>query len=356
MEIALYHSTLPQSGRKPGGVQVFVDRLGEALARRGHQVTAFTYAPPSGSRSYAIHQLRPRRTADSRVLREYVSPWLFNARPFGDRFDVAHLHGDDWFFLRRRLPTVRTFHGSALMESLTATSRARRIDQAIVFGLERVAARRADAVYGVGPESRVLHGADGLLPCGIDLPANDDGTRAPADQPTILFVGTWSGRKRGALLHRAFAEHVRPAFPDARLVMVSDRSDGGPGVLHLACPTDAELAVLYRQAWLFCLPSSYEGLGIPYLEAMAAGAPVLATPNPGADHVLGGGRFGAIREPDELGPALVALLGDPSRRDALAAAGRERAEDFAWERVIDAHERAYALAIERWQARRGRPR
>ena len=104
MNIALYHNRLPRAGLKPGGVQVFVDRLAIALADRGHTVTVFTLAPPTEPRPYRVVVLRPAFAAGSKVLRQYITPWLFNFRPFDSRFDVVHLHGDDWFYLRRRCP------------------------------------------------------------------------------------------------------------------------------------------------------------------------------------------------------------------------------------------------------------
>ena len=347
MNIALYHHRLPQQGVKPGGVAVFVDRLATALADRGHAVTAFTFAPPTGARPYAVEVLRPHRAADNRLLRQYVIPWMFNVRPFGSRFDVAHLHGDDWFYFRRRLPTVRTFHGSALMESLSATSLRRRVDQSIVFALEQLARRQADAVYGVGPDSRMLYRADGILGCGIDPPGAPP---HPDAEPTILFVGTWEGRKRGSLLHRVFHDQVRPAVPGARLWMVSDRAQEGDGVTWFPHPTDEELADLYRRAWVFCLPSSYEGFGMPYVEAMANGLTVVATPNSGAEYALAAGKFGLIAEPDTLGQTLVSALSDGGLRARLAAAAAERVADFSWERLIVQYELAYELAISRFRA------
>ena len=58
-------------------------------------------------------------------------------------------------------------------------------------------------------------------------------------------------------------------------------ADPGAGITVLGRLDDEELAREYRAAWVFCLPSSYEGFGIPYAEAMASGTPVVATPNPG---------------------------------------------------------------------------
>jgi len=132
--------------------------------------------------------------------------------------------------------------------------------------------------------------------------------------------------------------------------MVSDRCEPSPSVRWLGFPSDEELAGLYRRAWVFCLPSTYEGFGIPYIEAMANGTPVVATPNPGSRMVLAEGRHGLVVGEDELASTLVRLLTDEEERDRWAAAGRRRAWDFSWPRVVDAHESAYRHALD--QSRR----
>ena len=347
LRIGMYHCRLPEPGRKPGGVEVFVDRLAAALTRRGHDVTMHTFSTQAGDRDYQIRTMRPRRAGGDPIVRQYLAPWLLNVRPAMD-FDVFHFHGDDWFCWRRPIPTVRTFYGSALLESLSATSLKRRVDQAVVFMLEQISARRADARYGIGWDSRLLYQGDGVLQLGIDAP---DGERRPSAAPSILFIGTWEGRKRGRLLHEAFRKRVRPRFDDAELWMVSDHCEPGDGVTWVREPSDAEIAGLLSRAWAFALPSSYEGLGIPYLEAMSWGVPVLATPNPGAEDLLRGGEAGLLVEPGEIGEALVQLLEQAPLRERLAEAGRRRAEDFRWERICEHYEDAYALARERHGSR-----
>jgi phosphatidyl-myo-inositol alpha-mannosyltransferase len=341
----MYHCRLPEPGRKPGGVEVFVDRLARALADRGHDVTMHTFSTDAAPAPYAVRRMRPRGAGGNPILRQYLAPWLLNLRPRMD-FDVFHFHGDDWFCLRRPLPTVRTFYGSALLESLSATSFKRRADQALVFMLEQLSARLADARYGIGPDSRLLYRADGVLQLGVDPPAGD---RTPSAVPSVLFVGTWEGRKRGRLLHEAFQQSVRPRFPEAELWMVSDHCEPAPGVSWHREPSDADIQRLLQRAWAFCLPSSYEGFGIPYLEAMAWGVPVVATPNPGAEDLLERGSAGLIVEPEELGSTLASVLDDPDRLSALSAAGRARAAEFAWDAVCERYERAYALARARWK-------
>lgn len=342
----MYHFSLPQPGRKPGGVEVFVDRLAEAMVGRGHEVEVLTYSPAPAGASYRTRRLRPHATMERRLLRQYGSPWLLNFQSFKG-FDVAHFHGDDWFFLRRRLPVVRTFHGSALLEATSATSLKRRLDKGLVFPLELLSAHLATASYGVGVDSEVIYQTAGLLNLGIDPPA---APAAPSPHPSILFIGTWEGRKRGAFLHEAFQRQVRPAFPEAELWMVSDRCEPGDGVRWIEAPSDAELSALMSRAWTFCLPSSYEGFGIPYLEAMAHGVPVVATPNPGSRMLLGDG-CGILAEDDQLGQRLVEVLGSAELRGKLIAAGAERVREYSWERMAERHERAYAEAIERWAGR-----
>ena len=134
---------------------------------------------------------------------------------------------------------------------------------------------------------------------------------------------------------------MRPAVPDAQLWMVSEDCPPAPGVLPLGRLSDEELVDRYHRAWVFCLPSSYEGVGIPYVEALAAGLPVVATPNAGARFVLDGGRAGVLAPDAELGTALVRLLGDAAERERLAKVGEERAAAFDLGRIADRYEDAY---------------
>jgi glycosyltransferase involved in cell wall biosynthesis len=345
LRIGFATTSLPEPDRKPGGVDVHVDRLADRLAGRGHRVTVFTYSPPVPDRRYDVHQLAPASTTVSKGRRLVVAPLRLN-RLDTAALDVLHLHGDDWFYVRRRLPTVRTFYGSALYEARHATRSRRRASQYAIYLMEVMASRLATTSYGIIPGDGPGYRTAGHLPLAIDLPT--DARVERQGPPTVLFVGTWNGRKRGRLLHEAFQRDVLPRVADARLVMVSDHCEPGPNVRWLRRPSDAELAELYRGAAVFCLPSAYEGFGLPYLEAMGHATPVIATANPGARLVLDGGRAGVLAEPDRLGDELVRLLRDERARVALAGEGRRRAEQFAWEPVLERHERAYRDAIARF--------
>lgn len=346
MKIGIFHTTLPEQGRKPGGVEVYVERLARRLATRGHHVKVFSFTPGPPDAPFEHVQLRPRWIATRKPARLLAAPLLLN-RVDTSGLDVLHLHGDDWFLLRRRLPTVRTFHGSALFEARTATSLKRRFSQALVYPLELLASRLATRSYAVAPGMPRLYRLNGMLHCGVDAASNAPSARS--ESPSVLFVGTWHGRKRGSLLADRFARDVRPRVPDAELWLVSDHGEPGAGLRLIERPSDTELERLYERAWVFCLPSVYEGFGIPYIEAMSHGAAVVTTPNPGASYVLEGA--GLTVSDAELGGAIVDILTNEELRRRLVEAGRERARAFSWDASLDAHETAYEEAAAAWRRR-----
>jgi phosphatidyl-myo-inositol alpha-mannosyltransferase len=94
---------------------------------------------------------------------------------------------------------------------------------------------------------------------------------------------------------------------------------------------------------VFCLPSSYEGFGIPYAEALMSGLPVVATPNPGARYVLDGCSAASLVPDGELGAALIQRLLDPDP-SATAVAAVAHAMPFRLREVLDDYEALYRSA------------
>ena len=160
----------------------------------------------------------------------------------------------------------------------------------------------------------------------------------------VLWVGQIESRKNVKRLLQAFAEVARE-FPH-RLVIAGERrwSTGGElaelGALGLAdrvrflgWVSHADLPAIYRLAELFAFPSLYEGFGIPLVEAMACGCPVLTANTCAPPEVLDGA--GCLVDPYDVRSIAAGLrmtLGDPALRAAMAARGLERAKEFSWEK------------------------
>src|SRR5690606_32910126 len=89
------------------------------------------------------------------------------------------------------------------------------------------------------------------------------------------------------------------------------------GVHYYTGISQAELVSLYQRAWIYASPSAYEGFGLPYVEAMACGVPVVATPNPGSREVLDHGRCGLLVDDRAFPETLCDLLRDEAKRDRL---------------------------------------
>ncbi len=170
---------------------------------------------------------------------------------------------------------------------------------------------------------------------------------AKSSIPTILFVGTYGNRKRGKLLIEIFARDILPKLPAAQLWMVCSDAPPAANVSVLGRISQQELINRYRRAWAFCLPSTYEGFGIPYIEAMAAGTAVVASPNVGAVEVTRNGQDGLVVADDKLGQTLLQVLTDETLRHKLEAAGLERVKDFDLNKVCEQYEEIYTGLIKK---------
>lgn len=339
--VLMLHTTLPESGRKPGGVEVAVHRLSNALVDLGVPVTVASLTPAPADARYVHRHLFPRSRwlSDSRFGRLIVLPALLNVIRLSDA-DVVHYHGDDWFVFRRPLATVRTLHGSALREAQRATRLPRRLVQYALFPLEKLAAKLATVGVGVGADAAALHGLRRVIGNGVDATLFTPGPKSPV--PELLYVGTWEGRKRGRWMYETFVSNIATRHPNVVLRFISDEAPPPhPRVRYERFPSDVELARAYREAWIFVLPSTYEGFGIPYLEAMASGTAVVASPNTGASELLDNGRYGMLVSDDAFADSVLRLLDDAPARERLVAAGLERARAYLWSAVARAYLSVY---------------
>ncbi|MCY3899700.1 MAG: glycosyltransferase family 4 protein [Caldilineaceae bacterium] len=352
MKIAVLSSHLPSPDRaKTGGVAYAAHRQANALAQRGHIVTVFTSDERPADACYQVRRVSSERPTNP--FRAWIWLWRlalrYSAQDFSG-FDIIHAHGNNALIRSQGRPLVRTLHGASWAEAIHAPTWKKRLWYLSLTPAELWEASRATRVVAVSAGTRrFVRRIDLVIPNSVDTKVYCPGPNLNRNLrhkcPVILYVGTLAGRKRGQMLLELFQSQIRPALPKAELWMVAERNVQAPGVVCFQSPTESTLVDLYRRAWVFCLPSSYEGFGIPYIEAMACGTPAVATPNAGAQELFEKGKWGVLAPISELGATLLSLLNDPARRCSLAQLGLQRAEAFAQDRVVDAYEALFASMV-----------
>lgn len=340
--LAVFSYGLPCPGQKRGGIEQVADDLANALVERGHAVTVFTYDPAPPDARYQVQALPLRGFVTSWLGRRLTMGYLGNAIALlaGYRgFDAIVAHGDSLLLPLTGKPVIRVMHGSAREEARSATSLGRTVLQYGVYLQELLTARLQRGTVGISENTRVSNPfVRRVIPDGIDLDLFAPAEDVRSGTPMVLFVGAMGGRKRGAWLLDRFTREIRPAFPDAELHLVCTPGEPADGVHYHTGLERPALADLYRRAWVYASPSTYEGFGLPYVEAMACGTPVVASPNPGSLEVLSGGRYGLVVDDDAFVPSVCRLLGSRAERDALGRAGLARAADYDIRRSAAAYE------------------
>jgi glycosyltransferase involved in cell wall biosynthesis len=234
------------------------------------------------------------------------------------------------------------------------------------FNFQMTLSRRADAVITVSETSKRDLVAIGrfdpskiaVIGEGVD---GDFLTSAPAgiparDAPYLLAMGAGEPRKNVARVIEGFlrvADRI-----DHRLLLVgapwrgrrASLPPGAPGIdriQDLGAVTNAQLRELYQQAAAFVYPSLYEGFGLPVLEAMACGTPVITSRAGSLQEIAGAAAlYVDPQDAAAIGGAIIEVVTDPVRRSALVAAGHERVGLYSWDaaarQTIDVYERAAA--------------
>jgi len=224
-----------------------------------------------------------------------------------------------------RDPSVMPLHDRLVFK--TAVPRSARRAAHVLAVSERT---KADIVelYGIAPEKITVtpHGVDSAFSPAAGTPGE-----------YLLWVGSVEKRKNPLAAAAAASEVGLPlvmAGPvrDAELARELERRGA-----HLrGYVTQEELVDLYRSAACLVMPSRYEGFGLPVLEAMASGTPVVAAPDPAMREVAGEAAVFIV--PEQLAQGVKQALAE---RDRLVTAGLERAQRFSWEetarRTVDVY-------------------
>jgi glycosyltransferase involved in cell wall biosynthesis len=323
-------------------------RLANALAEKGHVCTVFSFSPVPVDARYEVRRLT--RTRAGAVARKFQAARAFQ-RVDTAPFDIAHFHGDD--YLTRGGPNrVRTFYGSALYEAIHARTFTRRAYQALFYLFEWISCLRRGEKVGISRATGcALPLVRRVIPCGVPVDKFTPG-ECKTPQPSLLFLGDLNSRKNGAFLLRIFTREIRAAFPECTLTVAGPRPCGGPNVRYAGVPGEQELVAEYRRAWVFCMTSTYEGFGVPVIEAMACGTAVVALRNAGTAAVVNHRHNGMLVKREGFAAAVCEVLSDGSLRQSLEQNGRRCVEqDYAMDRVAWQYEQVYASIPGRHAAR-----
>jgi glycosyltransferase involved in cell wall biosynthesis len=261
--------------------------------------------------------------------------------------------------LAARGKVVVTHHGS--YEALpSAFSLPQRIKARLLY---QASARRADRIITVSESSkrdivsyyRISPDKIEVIPQGVDpafRPLKDPERLSRvrdeyvgSDRPIVLFVGKLTARRNIPQLVEAFARLRREhAIPHALLLvgansaahdLVRIAADAGvtADVFHREFASHEELVELYNAADIFVYPSSYEGFGVPVLEAMACGVPVVTLANSAFLEFADGAYLCRDGSVPELYAGINTVLASDSLRASLRAKGLARSRDFLWEGI-----------------------
>ncbi len=334
-----------------GGIGRYLHHVVAGLAETcvtidGPFVAALGAARPADLRVVRVPWFRPARVREH--LRSLLSACACRVtRPA--LIHLAHYPCPHWLGAARRrgarviytvydlIPELFIHPGKLLEERRAALAVA---DQ--VIAISQATAADLQRLYAV-PAGRIT-----VVPLATHFCAQP---APPPGRPYFLCVGNRAGYKNFSAALAAFAQ-LAPAHPEVDLVCAGppfseeelrDIATRGfaARVLSLPRPTDAELVRAYAGATACVVPSVYEGFGLPVLEAMACGAPVVSSPAGSLAEVGGDAALYAKPEAPALAAALTRILREPTLVGELRRAGYARAAQFSWARTARETEWVY---------------
>lgn len=347
----------PYSLTIPGGVQQQVLGLARSLRAKGHEVRVLGPCdgpPPDPFVTPLGNSLPTSINGSVAPLAPDASAALRTIRALNDEaFDVLHVHeplvpGPSLTALLVKLaPVVATFHSAGESGAYRAFSRQ------LKWIASRIDIRVAVSKDAVELAHRYIRGEYEVLFNGIEL-GDYITDEAVTKENAIFFIGRHEPRKGLSTLLEAVS--MMPS--DVKLWIASDGPEtetlrsqyaNDARIEWLGRITDAEKYDRLRRSAVFCAPALRgESFGIVLLEAMAAGAPVVASNIDGYRNVATDGETAILVEPanaKELAAALAKVIADPRLADRLVAAGRVHAQQFTMDALADRYIELYERAL-----------
>jgi glycosyltransferase involved in cell wall biosynthesis len=262
----------------------------------------------------------------------HFSDWMFPGQRGGLRtttvYDLSPLHHPEWV-----APLTRRMHGRKYANAAKTSD--------LIFAISEFTGGDVAETLAV-PRERIPVAYPGVGEIFTpDGPKSDRG-------PYVLAVATLEPRKNLSTLVEAHAL-VRATRPDLELVVAgapvhwAEQELAGDGVTALGFVLDEQLPELYRGASVVAYPSLFEGFGIPVVEAMACGTPVVASSHPSLDEACGDA---AVRADPLSAEALAAGIEEAlGTHDDLVPRGLEHAARFTWQACGEAHLRGFQTAL-----------
>jgi glycosyltransferase involved in cell wall biosynthesis len=348
----------PLFQRVATGAGVYTLALCRALAAIGHRGDVVLFHAEHALVPAEVDALGLARCAFGMERDALYRSWAEQRRPIPQsicgRLDVVHATGPT-VPPGGNAPVVTTLHDLAPLRFPDHYPRRTRL---VLKRGAQVAAREADRIIcpseATAAEVEELLAVDRerlrVVPHGVDIAppdadaARDFVSRRGISEPYVLWVGTQEPRKNVQAVLDAFA-HVAAADPSVTLVLHGPQGWLGheltDGIRRRRLDARArvsegqltreELAALYARALVFVFPSLYEGFGLPVLEAMACGTPVVASNRSAVTESAGDAAL--LVDPTDvqaLASAIERLVADEEGRADYAARGRARAAVFTW--------------------------